>query len=254
MRAAANFRNTRASTVDPGPDFPTFGLGKRLLYIRRDFAPRAPIVFERLAALEQSPASGAGNRGSGHVIELEQGVRLFVRRSRRGGLARFALSELYFGTRPRPVRELAITSEAHRRGVPVAEPIGAAVEWMAPGLYRGSFLSRPLAGMTLWEFMRTDDDRMVRAHVIAEARRAVDAMHQLGLFHADLNLHNLFVTKAGEELTVVILDLDKARLFRASLALALRRRNFARLLRSARKLDRDRQYLDERALTMLTAP
>jgi len=53
MRAAANFRHARSSTLDPGPDFPTFGLGKRLLYIRRDFAPRAPIVFERLAALEQ---------------------------------------------------------------------------------------------------------------------------------------------------------------------------------------------------------
>src|SRR5260370_40859729 len=133
MRAAANFRNTRASTLDPGPDFPTFGLGKRLLYIRRDFAPRAPIVFERLAALEQSPASGAGNRGSGHVIELEQGVRLFVRRSRRVGLARFALSGLYFGTRPRPVRELAIAAEAHRPGVPVPVPIGAAAAWVAAG-------------------------------------------------------------------------------------------------------------------------
>lgn len=254
MRAAANSRLARVSVLDPGPDFPTFGLGKRLLYLRRDFAPRAPIVFDRLAALDGTPAIGAGNRGSGYLIELEQGVRLFVRRSRRGGLARFALSELYFGTRPRPVRELAITSEAQRRGVPVAEPIGAAVEWMAPGLYRGLFLSRPLTGMTLWEFLRTDDDRMVRAHVIAEARRAIDAMHQLGLFHADLNLHNLFVTKAGEELTVVILDLDKARLFRTALALTLRRRNFARLLRSARKLDRDQHYLDERALTLLTAP
>jgi RIO-like serine/threonine protein kinase len=64
-------------------------------------------------------------------------------------------------------------------------------------------------------------------------------MHARGLFHADLNLHNLFVTRVGASYTVIILDLDKARLFGPPLTPALRRRNLRRLLRSVRKLDPD---------------
>ena len=87
------------------------------------------------------------------------------------------------------------------------------IEAVAPGFYRSVFITRALTGMTLWEFLRADDDAMVRAHVVELARHAIDTMHNGGVQHADLNLHNLFVTKAGERLIVVILDLDKAQLF-----------------------------------------
>ena len=55
----------RGLFADPGPDFPHFGLGRRVLYIRRDFAARAPAIFNALARLNFASASGAGNRGSG---------------------------------------------------------------------------------------------------------------------------------------------------------------------------------------------
>jgi hypothetical protein len=61
------------------------------------------------------------------------------------------------------------------------------------------------------------------------------------------------VSKAGERLIVVILDLDKARLFDAPVPPGRRRPNFARLARSARKLDPDRRYLDRKGLAILTA-
>ncbi|MGH7934269.1 MAG: lipopolysaccharide kinase InaA family protein [Candidatus Binataceae bacterium] len=201
----------------------------------------------------RSAPAGAGNRNSGIVVRLDGGPDLFARRSRRGGLIRFLLSDIYFGARPRPVRELTVAAEAYRRGIPIAEPMGAMVNWVAPAAYRGAFLTRAMAGMTLWEFMHTDDDARVRAHVLEQARRAIDTMHRRGLFHADLNLHNLFVTQAGESFTIVIIDLDKARLFKVPLPARRRRLNFARLTRSARKLDPHGHYLDPHALAILTA-
>jgi tRNA A-37 threonylcarbamoyl transferase component Bud32 len=76
-------------------------------------------------------------------------------------------------------------------------------------------------------------------------------MHDNGLFHADLNLHNLLVTEARESFTVIIIDLDKSRLFDAPLSSAMRRANAVRLTRSARKLDPSGKILDATALSIL---
>jgi tRNA A-37 threonylcarbamoyl transferase component Bud32 len=105
--------------------------------------------------------------------------------------------------------------------------------------------------MTLWEFLKTDDDPTVRSHVLGQARAAIDTMHKQGLFHADLNLHNILVTQARESFTVIIIDLDKARLYDAPLPAAMRRANAARLVRSARKLDPSGRFIDAAALAIL---
>lgn len=236
----------------PGPDFPHFGLDRRMLYIRRDLAPRAPAIFAALAELKRDFASGAGNRGSGFPLRLEGGPDLFARCGRRGGLARFITPDIYFGASTRPLRELAIANEARLRGIPIAEPLGVMIEAVAPGFYRSDFITRALSGMTLWQFLRADDDAVVRTHVVELARLAIDTMHNGGVLHADLNLHNLFVSKAGERLIVVILDLDKAQLFDGPVPSRRRRANFARLARSVRKLDPDLRYLDRKALAILT--
>jgi aminoglycoside phosphotransferase (APT) family kinase protein len=105
--------------------------------------------------------------------------------------------------------------------------------------------------MTLWEFMRTDDDPAVREHVLMKTRAAIVTMHERGVLHADLNLHNLMVTQAGESFAVAILDLDKARLFSHPVSPAGRRANAQRLIRSARKLDPRGKVFDARALGIL---
>ena len=95
-------------------------------------------------------------------MDLGDGAELFARRGRRGGLIASILSDVYFGITPRPLTELAVTIEAMRRGIPVAEPMGAMIEWLSPVLYRGFFLTRAVRGMTLWEFVKADDDPTVR--------------------------------------------------------------------------------------------
>jgi hypothetical protein len=249
MRPATH-RAARRPPNAPPAEFQSFKLGWRRLYLRRDLAACAPAIVASLRTL--GSAEGAGNRLSGFPLKLEDGTELFARINRRGGLMRLVLKDLYFGVRTRPLRELAVAAEACRRGIPVAEPIGAMVEWVAPIVYRSVFLSRALTGMTLWEFLRVDDDAIVRAHIIEQARQTLDTMHRLGLFHADLNLHNLFVTQSRESFAVAILDLDKARLFKASVPARIRVRNLERLRQSALKLDPNRRYLDSRALELLT--
>src|ERR1700722_1395237 len=128
MRSALAIGRNRGSFANPGPDFPPFGLGRRILYIRRDFAPRVPAIFAALAELKRDPASGAGNRGSGFPLKLDGGPELFARRGRRGGFARFITTDVYFGASTRPLRELAIANEARLRGIPIAEPLGAMIE------------------------------------------------------------------------------------------------------------------------------
>jgi Lipopolysaccharide kinase (Kdo/WaaP) family len=252
MRSVLPIGRYRGLFADPGPDFPHFGLGRRVLYIRRDFAPRAPAIFAALAKLKLGSGSGAGNRGSGFPLELADGPELFARCARRGGFARFITPDIYFGASQRPLRELAIANEARLRSVPIAEPLGVMIEAVAPGFYRSAFITRALSGMTLWDFLRADDDAVVRTHVVELARHAIDTMHHGGVLHADLNLHNLFVSKAGERLIVVILDLDKAQLYSGPVPPGRRRVNFARLARSARKLDPDHRYLDKKGLAILT--
>lgn len=234
----------------PDPNFTGIALGRRLLILHREILSHAPVIAARLRELEKS-ASGAGNRASGFRIKLDGGPELFARRARRGGLMRYLVSDTFFGTKPRPLTELAVALEARRRAIGVAEPMGACVETVGPGLYRGFVLTRALAGMTLWEFVRADDDPFVRGHVLMLARAAVATMHNRGMFHADLNLHNLFVTQSGESFSVVILDLDKARLHDGPLPETLRRKNAHRLLRSARKLDPSGRYFDAAALKTL---
>lgn len=229
-------------------DFSRLSAGPYQLYVRKDLEGHAAALARGLGELG---AAGAGNRGGGFRLALSGGPELFVRRARRGGAMRWLLGDLYFGFHPRPLHELQVAVEAARRGVPLAEPMGAAVQWVAPGMYRGFFITRAAAGMTLWEFVRTDDDPGVRAHVLERAREAIETMVAHGLYHPDLNLHNLFVTPRGESFAVIILDLDKARLYVRALGAAMRRRMAARLMRSARKLDRRGRYLDSAALAIL---
>jgi len=232
------------------PNFSTFTIGRRELVIHRDIASQAAQIMLKLGELKSAVEAGAGNRQSAFRLSLAEGTELFARRGRRGGMIASILSDIYAGITPRPLTELAVTIEAMRRGIPLAEPMGAMVEWIGPALYRGFFLTRAVRGMTLWEFLKTDDDSTVRSHVLGQARAAIDTMHDNGLFHADLNLHNLLVTEARERFTVIIIDLDKSRLFDAPLSSAMRRANAVRLTRSARKLDPSGKILDATALSI----
>jgi RIO-like serine/threonine protein kinase len=222
---------------------------------RRDLRALAQPIIARIEELRsRGGREGAGTRRSAMRLTIENAPEMVVRFSRRGGMASLFLNDLYFGLSPRPVRELAVAAEAAKRGIPIAEPLGAMVQWVVPGVYRGAFITRAIPGITLWEFLRTDDDPHVREHVLGLAREAINTMHERGLVHADLNLHNLLVVTGAERFAVAILDLDKASLLGHPVPAPIRRRNLDRLLRSAMKLDPEGRFIDAASRELLTAP
>ncbi len=216
-------------------DFREAVYGRRRLYLAGAIAGQAEAINRHLRA-RCAGEQAAGNRRSAMAFTIADLPPMFARRYRRGGLMRFLVSELYAGLVPRPLRELMVTVLAHQRGLPVVEAIGAMVETAGPCLYRGWFLTRALDGVTLWTLLLSGSEGSGRREALEQARTTIDRLHEGGLYHADLNFHNLFVCRGEAPLRVVALDLDKARLYPAALAPALRRANFSRLARSARRL------------------
>jgi len=176
----------------------------------------------------------AGGRGAAWRLTLPGGLRAVLRENRRGGVIRHVVARHYLGLRPRPFGELAVTTEARRRGVAAAEVLAARVDgWL---VYRGALVTReiPDARPLLAALAAADPPR--RAAVAADAGRAVARMHEAGVRHADLNLGNILVGDAG---AITLVDFDRARLGNGPLDRGARRNNLQRLARSLQKLDGD---------------
>ncbi len=225
--------------------------GRRRLYVVRQFADQVQMIDRHLSSLDPSGLAGAGNRRSAVAVTIDGLPPMFARRSRRGGLMRFLLSELYLGFAPRPLHELVVNASAYQRGLPVVEPLGAMVEAAGPGLYRGWFLTRALEGATLWNLLLNGGEAAVRRVALEQTRVSIKRLHDGGLYHADLNFHNLFVSTGAAPIAVVVLDLDKARLYPDPLTPARRRRNFGRLGRSALKLIKAGAFLTPEEAALL---
>jgi len=194
---------------------------------------------------ETSPFFG---RGQLKLFRLENGETVLVRAYRRGGLVRRATEEIFFTWPPRPFKELSITEEARRRGVPTLEICAAWVERTWGPFYRGWLISRELTGAyDLWSALRNElyggGDREFLLRAVAQNVRR---MHQQGIYHRDLNLKNILIRQEGDRIRSYIIDFDKGRLFRHALPPDKANRNLSRLFRSVRKLDPDRQHFSQK--------
>lgn len=173
-----------------------------------------------------------------------------MRHYHRGGAIAGLLGDRYLRLGPpRPLRELRVGRALEERGVPTPGHIGAAV-YRSGIWYRGDLVtryvpaSRDLAavlfpGRTLKngvEGVRPDGaGRGVDAEAaVRAAGRLVRRLHDAGVVHPDLNLKNVLIRGAGEDVEALALDLDGARLVRRVGGRA-RRRMVKRFWRSARK-------------------
>ncbi len=180
---------------------------------------------------------GGGRGGVQRVVLNERGTAI-VRPYRRGGAVRHFVYDLYWHRPPRPLLELICTETARQRGVPTVEVLGAGVEWLTCGLYRGSFVTREAEGfVNLWEWLRSKPTSAGREAVITAVARAIASMHEAGIAHADLNLTNILVRIATDSPAVLLIDFDKARVFPNQLPSRQLERNLRRLQRSLNKLD-----------------
>jgi len=176
-------------------------------------------------------------RGSMPVIELDPGAheRVLVRKYRRGGLLRFFLPDIFFSSR-RSFDELAVTLAAGEAGIPVAGVVAALSMRTAGLLHRHYLVTHELKDcfdLPAWlQAGAADDD--VRETVCALAD-LVRRMHASGLYHADLNLKNILISR-DDSRRLFIIDWDKSTQAQGPLMHDARQRNVIRLCRSAEKL------------------
>lgn len=149
-----------------------------------------------------------------------------VRRYLRGGVLGHFVQDAYFLVN-RPRRELHIHARLFEAGLSVPEPLGVCWERSGPWV-RGALATHEVEAENLFESLTRDpggaDDVLRRCGAL------IRRMHNLGVFHADLQVRNILVAVDR----VYLIDFDKARLARRLTRLE-RARNLFRLRRSIEK-------------------
>lgn len=155
-------------------------------------------------ALQAVPVANGG-RGSAWYVSL-MGQPGVLRHFRRGGLIARVIRDLYVWTgapRARSLREFETLANLHAKGLKVPRPVAAmACRSCFKGLlYKAAIITERIDGARSLSEIRD-------AQVWFEAGKTIGQMHRLGVWHADLNVHNLQVDRDGE---VWIIDFDRAR-------------------------------------------
>ncbi len=160
------------------------------------------------------------------------GVEYLIKHYGRGGLPAHLTEDryLYRGwNHSRPFAEWRLLAALHRRGLPVPRPVAAAFRRRGVG-YTADLIvvsCRPAQPLP----------SLLRAAPLGEAGwraigKALRRFHDEGVWHADLNAHNVLVAKDAAD--VVLVDFDRSRIRRP--ANYWKRANIARLERSLDKL------------------
>ncbi|MBN1919185.1 MAG: glycosyltransferase [Verrucomicrobia bacterium] len=208
--------------------------GSRTLYVQPEWQARLA-KGDLWTAVEHAPAAaGLTGRSDLRLVEIN-GARLLCKRMQHGGLLAKLLGDRYVDHR-KPLSEMRVAAHALAHGVPTAELPAVLTERAAPPFYRYWVLSKEIAGCTnLLEYLRERRPRRERIAAVAAAARAVAAMHDAGLYHADLHLKNILVRfDASGEARAFIIDFDKA-VLEPHMSMQRRFTNLRRLWKSAEK-------------------
>ena len=185
---------------------------------------------ERLAT--RSLGSGRGSTARCHI---PGGPHVLLKKMRRGGITGPLWRGRYPGLR-RLLDNLEVPLETARRGVPTVTPVAMLTQEGPPLLYQGWLAMEEIVGArdltSRWE-----GTQLAGRAEIAATMRLVRRMHDAGIEHRDLNLGNLLLRDRPQDgYEAFVVDLDRARLHPAPLALRLRKRGLGRMWRSYVKL------------------
>lgn len=170
-----------------------------------------------------------GGRGGVQLIDTSAG-ECVLRHYRRGGMVAKLMGDRYLwrgADATRCFAEFRLLAEIARLGLP--GPVPVAARYVKHGLlYRADLITRRVAdAQTLAECLAAG---RLDAELAREAGALVARFHRAGIWHADLNAHNVLVTSTA----LYLIDFDRGRL-RAPAA-GWRLANLQRLHRSLLKL------------------
>ena len=189
-----------------------------------------PDYWRARAALHEQ----AGGRGGVAVIDTPAG-ECVLRHYRRGGMVAALMGDRYLWTgadRTRAFAEFRLLGEIARLGLP--GPKVVATRYRRRGLYyTADLITRRIAdAWTLAEWLVAGHLNVALADKVGEL---IAQFHRAGIWHADLNVHNILLT--AEQLYLI--DFDHGELRQP--AKAWRLSNLQRLRRSLVKLGAAKQ-------------
>jgi len=209
-------------------------------YLVFDAALSHELVALRLADPEARKRlfARAPKRGRGAVpsVALRRDTHVVLRRYQHGGLFGGLTGALYLGP-SRALDELHVTARAEALGAPVPHVLCLAL-WPAAGPFWSALIGtrEERAARDLLEALLGANDARARRELLREVGAAVRKLHDAGVDHRDLQLHNILVAEEAGRRRIVVVDLDRAVYHaRGMLSSRLRARNLGRLTRSAVK-------------------
>ena len=147
----------------------------------------------------------AHGRGKVSVFQFRGGTYA-LRHYRRGGWIRHITTQrfLWLGlSRTRPWREFKLLEQMHELGLPCPRPYACRVQRSGLSV-TGSLITHLIPNsMTLAEYLAVKE---VTAPEWFEIGRVIRRFHDVNIFHADLNAHNVLIDNEGQ---VYLLDFDK---------------------------------------------
>jgi 3-deoxy-D-manno-octulosonic acid kinase len=170
-----------------------------------------------------------GGRGSVRVADAPFGASV-LRHYRRGGMVASLLGDSYLWAgeeRTRGFAEFRLLVRLRALGLDVPAPVATRYLRRGP-TYRADLVTRRIENAaTLAELLIDNHADNALAERIGEA---IATFHAAGVYHADLNAHNILV----DDQKVWLIDFDRGEL--RTPAPTWRRANRSRLLRSCRKI------------------
>lgn len=168
-------------------------------------------------------------RGTTYIVRAGE-KRMVLRHYRRGGLVAKVSRDRYLWrgeAATRPFHEWYLTYHLHRAGLPVPAPVAA--RYVRRGLvYRGDLITEEIPdAQSLAERLRRGSLSILSWIAVG---RCIRRFHELGVFHPDLNAHNVLFARDD---TVHLIDFDRGRLRRPGLWCDA---NLVRLRRSLEKV------------------
>jgi tRNA A-37 threonylcarbamoyl transferase component Bud32 len=237
------------SEHEPPPGFVQHDKDRARLWIREDYQ-NTLLAFPleepaRLAAHNPAPLSGRGIIG---MLEVDNKggcpERLIVRPYLRGGLIGRVFHDRYFDAK-RAIKELQLYQEAHKRGIPTLEVIGAVTRSCRGLGYRHGIITRYLEEVQdLAAILVDQTDPIFRRQGMRAAGQAIRIMHDQGFNHPDLNIKNIlirFEKDEGQETAQArawVIDFDRGHFVEGALLKKARSNNLLRLLRSFVKFEK----------------
>ncbi|GAX59740.1 serine/threonine protein kinase [Candidatus Scalindua japonica] len=147
----------------------------------------------------------------------------------------------------RPVNELLVSEAVSNGGVKTAEIIAIVKKRVMGRLYKFRMVTREITeSIDLIELLLHSRENQLlkqKKQIINKLAKAVNDMHNVGIYHADLHLKNILVqSNSGICINVYIIDLDKSHQYE-KLSFHRRMKNIMRLDRSVVKMRRKKSNL-----------